>query len=692
MQHRLKLVAAGLVAGALALGGQGIGSTRPKRPVGGDWLRHNATDMGGNYSPLAQISTATVGKLGLAWSMDLERGHVLEGTPLAVRGTLYFTDAYSRAYAVDARTGRQLWTYDPETAQANPVKLRWTLAANRGVAYEAGRIFFGTIDGRLIALDAKTGRKLWSAETVDRDSKNTITGAPAVFKGKVLIGNGGADFYARGYVTAYDQKTGKQAWRFYTVPGSPEENKGDEAMERAARTWSGEYWKTGTGGTAWNGLTYDPELDQVYIGAGNSGPYDPAVRSPGGGDNLYLTSVIALNPDTGKYIWHYQENPREAWDYKSTPNMIATTLTIGGKPRKVLLHAPTNGFFYVLDRVTGKPISAEKITKVTWAKRIDIATGRPVEEPNIRYETGQTTIWPGPFGGHNWMDMAYSPKSGLAYVPVMQVGLKITKPTGNAAATSGIEAEAVVADDDDYKGTLLAWDPVRQKARWKVRHEVMWNGGVLATGGDLVFQGTADGWLTGYDATSGKRVWRFYAGMGIVAPPISYAVGGTQYVSVLAGFGNSNIVGYKNMDMGWKYASPRRLLTFAIGGKAKLPPTPPRWQKLKPVDDPGLVLDEAQVAAGDKLFNSNCWSCHGLKLHSTGGFAPDLRESTIALDREALWSVLHEGALLPNGMPRFDALTREQADAIWSYIRAGAREGLGLRKPAREGAKRDMRS
>ncbi len=368
MQHGLKL-AMTIPAMALALAaGPGGSRTRPIEPVGADWLRHNATDMGGNFSPLGQITPATAGKLGLAWSIDLPDEHALEATPLAVNGILYFSGSYARVYAVDGRTGKRLWTYDPETWKHNQIKLRWTLAANRGVAYDAGRIFVGTIDGRLIAIDAKSGQKIWSVETVDPDSK-----------GKVLIGNGGADFNARGYVTAYDQETGKQLWRFYTVPGAPEENKGDPAMERAAETWRGEYWKTGTGGTAWNGLTYDPELDQLYIGTGNSGPYDPEVRSPGGGDNLYLVSIVALNPDTGKYIWHYQQNPREAWDYKSTANMIATTLTIDGRPRKVLMQAPTNGFFYVLDRVTGKPISAEKITKVTWASRIDMATGRPVE-------------------------------------------------------------------------------------------------------------------------------------------------------------------------------------------------------------------------------------------------------------------------------------------------------------------------
>ena len=512
---------------------------------------------------------------------------------------------------------------------------------------------------------------------------STSTGAPITFKDKVIIGNGGADYGERGYVTAYDAATGKQAWRFYTAPGSPEENKGDPAMERAAKTWGGEYWKVGTGGTVWNGITFDPELNRVYIGTGNSGPYDPEVRSPGGGDNLYLASMVALDADTGKYIWHYQVNPREAWDYKATANMIATTLAIDGKPRKVLMQAPTNGFFYVIDRETGQFISAEKIGKVTWADHIDPVTGRPVEAKNIRYENGETLMWPGPVGAHNWQDMSFSPQTGLAYIPYMQLGGRFSKvATAPGVPFGGVVMKAVEADPEDGKGALIAWDPVRQKARWcKVPHPHMWNGGTLVTAGNVVFQGTANGHFSAYDATTGKRLWRFNAGLGIISAPITYTVQGKQYVSVLVGYGASNMMGGDIMNIGWKFgAQPRRLETFVLDGKAVLPPTAPPDMTVKAVDDPSVKVDAADGEAGRVVFNGNCAACHGLDVVSAGAPAPDLRESQIALRREDLWNVLHEGALLQRGMPRFDALSEAQVRQIHAFIRTAARKALGQGK------------
>ena len=374
-----------------------------------DWPNHGGAADESGYSQLDQIKASNVERLGLAWSLDLPDEVTLEATPLAVDGVLYFTGSYAAVYAVDGVTGKLLWKYDPQTWKHNPAKMLLSFAVNRGVAYADGRVFAASLDGRLIALDAKSGKLLWSVQTIDPRSMETMTGAPRTFNGKVIIGNAGADFGMRGYVTAYEAATGKQAWRFYTVPGRPEQNKGDPAMERAAATWSGEYWNTGTGGTVWNGMTFDAELNRIYIGTGNGAPYDVEKRSPGDGDNLYLASIVALDADTGKYVWHYQANPREAWDYKCTANIIMATLQIDGKPRKVLLQAPTNGFFYVLDRETGKLISAEKTGKVTWAERIDLKTGRPVEAKNIRYETGDLEIWPSPIGAHNWQAMSFSP-------------------------------------------------------------------------------------------------------------------------------------------------------------------------------------------------------------------------------------------------------------------------------------------
>ena len=653
-----------------------------------NWAMHGGAADEAGYSRLDRVNTATIDKLGLAWSLNLADERVLEATPLAVNGVLYFTGGYGNTYAVDGGSGKILWTYDPGTPEHNPEKLRYVLPVNRGAAYADGRIFVGTLDGRLIALDAKTGKLAWSAETVARDSKHTSTGAPLTFGDKVLIGNGGADFGARGYVTAYDQKTGKQAWRFYTVPGSPEENKGEPALERAAATWSGEYWKTGTGGTVWNGMTFDPEMNRVYIGTGNSGPFDPSVRSPGNGDNLYLTSIVALDANTGKYIWHYQMNPREAWDYKATTNIIAATLTLDGKPRKVLMSAPTNGFFYVIDRTDGKLISAGKMGKVTWADHIDIATGRPVEARNIRYETGVSTLWPGPNGAHNWQDMSYNPKSGLVYVPYMQLGMKFIKKPD---VLGGLAMEPVMQDPEDGKGALIAYDPVTQSVKWKVQHEFMWNGGTLTTAGNLDFQGTADGLFSAYDAKTGKRLWQFNAGLGIIAPPISYSKDGKQYVSVLVGYGGTNILGGTSMNIGWKYgAQTRRLLTFALGGKGVLPASAPRNMAVEPVDDPSIKISMADAALGQPLFTGNCASCHGLDTISAGAPAPDLRESGIALDSDSLWQVVHDGILLKRGMPPFANLTREQVNQIHAFIRAQARAALGKGKqlPSAAGASR----
>jgi quinohemoprotein ethanol dehydrogenase len=673
-------------AGALTLAVFIVAHAASAREPGAttNWASHGGPDDESGFSPLEQIDKRTVTRLGLAWFLDLDHEQVLEATPLAVNGVLFFTGSHSAIYAVAASSGKLLWKFDPQVWKQNPAKLRFTLPVNRGAAYADGRVFSGTLDGRLVALEAATGKQLWSAQTVSPDSPQTITGAPRVFKGKVIIGHAGADYGSRGYVTAYDQKTGKQVWRFYTAPGSPEENGDDPALQRAAATWSGEYWKTGTGGTVWDGITYDPELNRVYIGTGNSGPYDPAVRSPGGGDNLYLASIVALDADTGKYIWHYQVNPREAWDYKATANMISATLTIEGQPRKVLMQAPTNGFFYVLDRETGKLISAEKIGKVTWAERIDLTSGRPVEAPNIRYETGETVMWPSMLGSHNWQAMSFNPQTGLVYIPYMQLGVrfikKMAKAKPGAVAIGAFSFRAVKADPEDGKGALLAWDPVTQKARWKVPLEAFWNGGTLTNAGGLVFQGTPDGYLSAFDADTGKRLWKFYAGLGIIAAPISYAVNGKQFVSVLVGYGG----GWGELVYaGWKYgAQPRRLLTFALDAKTVLPPSAPRDMELHTVDDPSVRFDEADVQPGKGLYLMNCASCHGADLIGAGAPGPDLRESHMALSLDAIEAVVRDGILLERGMPRFEMLSRKQVQQIHAYLRAGSRESLGLRKPA----------
>src|ERR1700733_12642523 len=655
-----------------------------------NWYSHGGEHDEANYSRVDQINSETIGRLGLAWSLDLEGEVSLEATPLAIDGKLYFTGSSSDVYAVDALSGRVLWKYDPQIWRYRPEHLKLLWGINRGVAYSHGRVFVGTLDGRLIALDAASGALLWSGKTVADDSLQTISGAPWAIKGKVLIGNGGADFGARGYVTAYDERSGKQLWRFYTVPGDPA--KGFEAdaseyavMKMAAKTWGKQWWKVGGGGgTVWDNMTYDPELNRIYIGVGNAGPWNPRVRSPGGGDNLFVASIVALDADTGHYVWHYQANPGEGWDYKNTTNMITADLTIDGKVRKVLMQSPTNGFFYVIDRTTGKLISAEKTGKVTWADHIDLSTGRPVETDNIRYQKGPTEIWPSPLGTHNWQGMSYSPQSGLVYIPSMKLGARITDesmpwPTTPEPAVhfGGVYIQLLVRDPDDNTGALLAWDPVTQQPRWRMPRAAFWNGGVLSTAGGLVFQGTADGQLLAHDAITGAQRWEFDAGNGIIASPITYTASGVQFISILVGYGGATPFVSDLVNRGWKFgAQPRPLLTCALDGAASLPPTAPRDYIVHALDDPDVAIDATAAETGLAEYQKLCAGCHGRLLARAGAPAPDLRESRLALRWDSFRSVVRDGLLVAKLMPRFAELSDSQLQAMYMYIRAGARASL----------------
>jgi quinohemoprotein ethanol dehydrogenase len=672
---------------ALALSGCGQNLTpQPEAGVGteANWTAPGGAADEAGYSRLTQLTAANVGQLGLAWSMDLPDEVTLQSTPLAVDGTLYFSGGYAEVYAVEALTGRLLWKFDPETWKRSPDKM--TYGANRGIAYEDGRIFTAEMDGTVDALDAKTGEVLWSAPSMPPEARfNTSTGAPRTMNGKVIIGNGGADAGARGFVTALDAKTGRMLWRFYTVPGSPEQNAGDPTMEAAARTWSPDFWKTGGGGgTVWNGMTFDPELNRIYLGVGNAGPYDPERRSPGDGDNLYTSSIVALDANTGKYVWHYQENRRDSWDYKATPNIVMATLNLEGSARKVLLHAPTNGYFYVLDRANGKFISAGPTTEINWARGIDPATGKPIENPQIRYENGKMEIWPGTAGGHNWQAMSYSPRTGLAYIPVQQVGAMFSRDpadqTDDAVNIMGVVIKPLVKKDGDAKGKLVAWDPVAQREAWSVQHDHLWNGGTLATAGGLVFQGTADGLFHAYDAADGDELWKFDAGLGIIAAPMSFSAGGKQYVAVLVGWGGTVAAMSGVMDVGWKYGrQPRRLLVFALDGQAKLAPSPPRDMTVAALDDPALNIDVGSAMLG-KGMSIACMSCHGAGFRGAGAPGPDLRESAVALDYESFSAFVRQGNYA-RGMPAYPWLSEEQMRGLHSYLRHRAREALGKAQP-----------
>lgn len=669
----------------------------PNEP-GRDWPSYGLDRSESRFSPLTKINAATVKDLGLEWSVDLPiEARGLQATPLQVGGVLYFTASLSVVYAVDAVTGKMLWTYDPESWKYSPRALRATVGSHRGVAYDNGAIFVGTSDGRLVSLDAKTGKVNWTTNTWDeKDSRKQITGAPRAFNGKVIIGHGGADFGTRGYVTTYDQKTGKQIWRFWTVPRDPREGPQENpVLEKALKTWSGEWYKWGGGGTVWNAITFDPELNRIYLGTGNSANYNPKLRNPEGLDNLFVSSIVALDADTGEYVWHYQINPNEAWDFKATADMVLADLEIDGKKRKVLMQAPTNGFFYVLDRVTGELLSAEKYGKATWAERIDLKTGRPVEAPGIRYEDGPATFWPSPFGAHNWQAMSYSPATGLVYIPAMKMpGTFFATPQDVADAAKtvvgsdrywfpiGTTIAGGPIDPDDGTGELLAWDPVQQKARWRVKRRFMWNGGTLVTATNLVFQGTADGWLYAHDAANGAELWRYNVKNGVIAPPITYEVNGVQYITLLVGYGGAVAVGGPLLDPGWRYRKhPPRVLTFRIGGKTPMPATPEPDFAVSPVNDPKLPIDEQAALRGERFYNRTCIWCHGPGGVGAGALSPDLRESMAGHQYEALKAILVEGALVSRGMPKFNELSDEEVRDIQMHIRKFSRAAAQEARP-----------
>jgi quinohemoprotein ethanol dehydrogenase len=651
------------------------------------WEFHGRDSKEQRFSPLAEISDKTVDRLGLLWSLDLPGENALEATPLAIDGVIYFSGQFGKVYAVDARAGKMLWDYDP---QANTKVLPTTprlYGAHRGVAYWDGKIYVATKDCRMIAIDAKTGKEVWSASFLVPGTTSTSSGAPRIFRGKVIIGNSGAERNARGYVTTMDARTGKILWRFFIVPGDPRVDT-DETTRIAAKTWSGEWWKYGGGGTPWNGITYDEELNQIYIGTGNAGPYDYPGRLEGHKDNLFISSVVALDPDTGKYKWHYQYNPLEVWDWKATADMILADLKIDGKSRKVLMQAPSNGFFYVIDRTTGKLISAEKIGKINWADRIDLKTGRPVETGDIRYEKGPAILYPSAIGAHNWQASSYNPQTGLVYIPCMQIGMKFWRTPEAAAKVKDVRKGGLTGvgvnmdfhvdpkDPLDGKGSLLAWDPVAQKLKWRVDYPAMWNAGTMTSAGNLVFQGTHTGIFYAYNAITGKTLWSFDARLGILSPPITYEVDGRQYVSLLVGYGAGGGEGSTYLSKGWKYGlQPRRLLTFALDGKATLPETPGPDMSVDFVDDPAIKLDPVKVRKGETFYHMMCTACHGMGAIATGG-APDLRGSSVFLDKSALTAVLHDGLLVENGMPRFREISDEQISYIYEYIRSRARESV----------------
>src|SRR5579885_821074 len=636
----------------------------------GEWLTHGRTYSEQRFSPLAQINTANVKSLGVAWEYRTYSVRGLEATPIVSDGVMFITLPWSKVVALDAASGKELWQFDPKVPGETGRYLCCDVV-NRGVALWKGAVFVGTLDGRLIKLDAKTGRVIWSVDTVENRKKvYTITGAPRVADGLVVIGNGGAEYDARGYVSAYDAGNGKLVWRFHIVPGDPSKPQENAALTVALKTWdtTGKYkfWQIGGGGAPWNGMAFDPELDLLYVGTGNGHTWNRDVRSPKGGDNLYLSSVIALHAKTGQLAWYYQTTPGDTWDFDSTADIVLADLKIGGQVRKVLMHAPKNGFFYVIDRTNGRLISAQKFAIVTWAKGIDMKTGKPIEDPNARYTNKMAVVYPQETGAHNWQPMTFDPQTGLVYIPAMDGAAIfvadrnfIYRPGAwNTGADFAAVSNAVLQLIKSGKppappvGYIKAWDPVAQKEVWQISMGGSWNSGLLSTAGGLVFGGDAYGIFSAYDARSGKKLWSIDLKTGILAPAIAYSIKGTEYIALLAGWGGAGgLSAFRDPNTALsKYQTDQgRLFVFRLGGRQQVAALAP--EGIPPGEPPAQTADAATVQKGFDLYHRNCLVCHGFFAQSEGE-VPDLR----LVPRE-IWDqyddIVLGGALADGGMASF---------------------------------------
>jgi quinohemoprotein ethanol dehydrogenase len=632
-----------------------------------NWLSYGRTYSEQRFSPLARITADNAKGLGLAWYADFDTNRGQEATPLIIDGVMYVSTAWSMVRAFDAKTGRPLWSYDPRVPRELGVRGCCDVV-NRGVAAWKGKIYVATFDGRLVALDAGTGKPVWSVMTVDPSKPYTITQAPRVIKGRVVIGTSGSEYGVRGYISAYDAEIGELAWRFYTVPGDPSKPFENEAMAMAAKTWHSEWWKLGGGGAVWESISYDPALNLIYFGVGNGSEWNQGYRSAGQGDNLFLSSIVALNADTGAYVWHYQATPGEEWDYDAVQQLILADLSIDGTPRQVLMQANKNGFFYVLDRKTGQLISADAFTPVTWASGVDQKTGRPIEHPEIRYDkTGKSVqILPGALGAHSWQAMAFNPKTGLVYIPAQEIGMAYTAVKDFAPAPIGWNIGVATKNSPGVKGYLIAWDPVNRKEIWRANYLGPWNGGLLTTAGNLVVQGNAAGDFAAYRADTGQNLWSTSAQTPVMAAPVTYEVDGEQYIAVLAGWGGAYplMEGAQSAKSG-NERNISRVLVYKLGGKVNLPPVGPAPQAmLPPLPD---TADAATIAAGEGLFGRFCSGCHG-EAAVGGGVVPDLRKSPY-LPVDAWYNIVLDGILKSNGMAPFGTvLDSSKVTAIRSYV------------------------
>ena len=649
----------------------------------GSWLAHGQTYDELRFSTLTQINRDTVGILGLAWVKNLDIPHRLQATPLVIDGVMYFTDAWSVAYAVDAQTGEQIWRFDPETDRGSARYSCCGGPANRGVAAYKGKIYFATFDARLVALDQATGEKIWDVDTTHYPTHNpyTITGAPRAVHGKVFIGQSSSEFGLRGHLSAYDAETGELAWRFFTVPGNPSKPFEHPELEEAAKTWGGEWWKLGGGGTVWHAIVYDAKFDQLLFGTGNGAPWPRKIRSPGGGDNLFLGGVMSVNPNTGRMNWFFQMTPADNWDFNACQDIALLDMEIDGKVRSVLLQGPKNGFFYVLDRENGELLRANPYVRLNWATHIDMATGRPVENPEMAYDEKAQWVLPSNAGGHSWQAMAVDPDRGIAYLPVQDMAAWYGLPqsfldTGEYELDPNrmsLGVDMRPAEDapprPQNRGYLKALDPLTGEEVWSVERATPYNGGTLATSGGLVFQGDAAGQLTAYDADDGSVLWEYETRGNTPASPITYAIDGEQYLAVLVG-------------RAWRREeSDGRLMVFKLGaqgettrelGDAEMPEPPP------------LTAGEEDIARGEVLYNRTCVGCHGIDAVAT--INADLRMmSRDTHDR--FQDIVRGGVLADKGMLSFAAaVTEQETELIRQYVIAQALKARAEPTPTQDAA------
>ena len=651
-------LALGVVACVATVGGAGGAKAVADAA---QWTEHGRDHSEQRFSPLTQINAENVKDLGLAWFADMTERGQWQSTPIVVDGRIYVTTPWSKAYAFDAKSGEFLWKYDPKVPRELAATSLCCNNSNRGATFYNGKIIWGTLDGRLVAVDAKKGTKVWEAQTTDPDDAMSITGAPRIGNGVVFIGQGGGEYHQRGFMSGYDANTGKFLWKFYLVPGDPAKGAdgaaSDPVMAMAAKTWKGEWWKFGGGATPWDGIVYDKQNDLVIFGTGNGAPWPAEVRSPGGGDNLFTASIVALDAQTGKYKWHYQTVPMESFDFDNTSPLTTADLVINGEKKHVVMQVPKNGFFYVIEAATGKVISAQLVVPfANWLTGFDKANNwAPILNPEANFGKTGKGFYVQPFQTHVWYPQSFNPNTGLMYVGIRNATFGMVSEAGAKMGNQLLSInvakrpESAAPTVDRAGAWLVGWNPVTQKEVWRSTQGS--TAGTMTTAGNLVFQGTAPRNLSAFRADNGEKLWTTDAGAGIAAGAVTYQIDGVQYIAAVAG--------------GPGAAATNRLLVYSLGGKATLPPTAPVTAPV--LNPPANFGDAAQLARGLELYTQNCTICHEGG-RGMGGF-PDLRYTPMLQSAQVFKAIVIDGALTENGMLSFGkVLKAEDAEAIRAHL------------------------